>query len=171
MYRIRGYNATGYGDYSETKLVTVVPDSSPTFSAIVAQLDTPQKISNFLENEFVFTFHDGCISYWPEEFYNHKNGDCKDYATFSSYVLAQHGYRPEIISFSWYGQDGTRYGHVVVIYQNTDGTLQYMSNGEIMEKVSSIFDLLEKEKVRTNASRIGGYIVLPSGTKIVCSRD
>jgi hypothetical protein len=46
-----------------------------------------------------------------------------------------------------------------------------MSNGQIMEKVTSIFDLLEKEKQRLHASRIGGYIVLPSGTKIVCARN
>lgn len=132
LYRVHGHNATGYGEFSETKTVTVVPDPTPLFSGVGAQLNTPPKISDFLLSEFQFTFHAGCISYWPEEFYNLKHGDCKDYATLSSYLLAQHGYRAKIVPYSWYGQDGTRYGHVVVIYQNTDGTLQYMSNGQIM---------------------------------------
>jgi len=171
MYRVRGQNSIGYGDYSEVKLVTVVPDPTISFSNVVAQLDTPEKLSNFLLTEFDFTFHNGCISYWPEEFYNLKNGDCKDYATLSSYILAQNGFQPEIVSYRWYDQGDGNYGHVVVIYQNINGTLQYMSNGEIMEKVTSISDLLDKEKLRLNAAKIGSYIVLPSGTIIVCARD
>lgn len=171
MYRVRGQYPTGYGEFSEIKIVTVVPDPTPSFSTHVAQLDTPNKLSNFLSDEFQFTFHDGCISYWPEEFYSLGQGDCKDYATFSSYILAQHGYFVEIVSYSWYDYSGTRYGHVVIIYQNVDGSLQYMSNGEIKDKVTSVSDLLEKERQRLNALRIGGYIVLPPGTRTVCSKN
>lgn len=172
LYRVRGrYGGGSYSDYSNIEGVTVAPTPTAAFIQVIEQLDTPQKLSNFLLNEFQWTYHDGCVSYWPEEFYNRKEGDCKDYATLTSYVLAKHEYYTEIITFTFYDQEGTRYGHVVVIYQDKDGSFKYISNGEIVATVTSVSDVLEKEKQRTNASRIGGYLVLPPGTIIVCSPD
>jgi hypothetical protein len=146
--------------------VTVVPAPSPAFAQVVAQLDTPEKLSMFLQTEFERSFHDGCISYWPEEFYSRRAGDCKDFATFASYVLAQHGHYAEMVKFRYYGQDGTTHGHSVLIFES-EGTLWYMSNGRIVSQVESVADLLEKE-----SEALGGdiylYVVLPAGTAGVC---
>ena len=150
--------------------MTVVPTPTPAFAAVIAQLDTPTKVGSYLRNEFHYVYHDNCVSYWPEEFYNLKGGDCKDYATFASYALAQHGYYAEIVSFKFYNSDEELGGgHSVVIYRDVDGVLKYMSNGRVLDAVTSMSDLLEKERRRLHASRIGGYIVMPAGNVVNCS--
>jgi len=171
LYRVRGHHdAFGYGAYSNIEAVTVVPPPTPTFAAVVAQLNTPTKLSNHLRSAYQFTFHSGCVSYWPEEFYNLRKGDCKDYATFASYVLARHGFYAEIVSFKLYFENGTNDGHVVVVYRDVDGRLRYMSNGKIEGEVTSISDLLSREAQRANAT-VGPHIVLPAGTINVCSPE
>jgi hypothetical protein len=122
-----------------------------------------------MSRSFHTTYHDGSMSYSPQEFFNCRDGDCKDYAVFASYVLAYHNHYAEIITFTWYDRDGQRNGHVVAIFQDKDGKLKYMSNGRIMAEVKSVADLLEKEKDRLEAVRIGGYLVLPPGTTAVRS--
>jgi hypothetical protein len=169
LYRVRGQNATGYGEYSDLEAATVVPEPSAGFLAAINQLDEPGKLSEFLLNDMEWEFHDGCVSYWPEEFYTLGEGDCKDFATFASYVLAYHGYYAEVVSYSGYWPDDTRFGHVVVIYEGPDGVLRYISNGQIMGEVDSVQDLLEEEADNANA-RIGHYLVLPPGTATVCTR-
>lgn len=151
------------------------PSSSPprftAFQETVAGLDTPSKVISYMQSNFTFVFHAGCISYSPEQFFNIKAGDCKDYSTFFSYILAQHGCYAEIVTFTWYDKNGIRNGHVVTIFRNTDGALKYQSNNDHFGPVSSVDDLLNREKSRLNASRMGGHLVLLAGTTDVCSPD
>lgn len=171
LYRVRGRDGGfDYGPYSNIEAVTVVPAPTAAFAAVVAQLNTPAKLSHYLLTEFQFTYHDGCVSYWPEQFYNRRKGDCKDYATFTSYVLGRHGHYSEIVSFRMQFEDGSRDGHVEVIYRDTDGQLRYMSNGNIMGPVASVSQMLAREAERMNVT-ITAHIVLPPGTVNVCSPD
>ncbi len=146
-------------------------ESYATFDEAVVGLDTPSKVLSYMRSNFTFVFHDGCISYAPEEFFSLRAGDCKDYATFFSYILAQHGFYAEIVTFTWYDQGGQRNGHVVTIYRDTDGALRYQSNDDRLGPVDSVDDLLSQEASRLNASRMGGHRVLPAGTTNVCSPD
>jgi hypothetical protein len=171
LYRVKGKNDIGTGKSSNIKIVTIVPAPSAAFTTAIAGLTTPKKVSDFLLKKVQFLPHDGCISYWPEEFYKLKQGDAKDYATFASYILGRKGYYPNIVSFVWYGKKGERNEHTVVMYKNSNGTYQYMSNGKILDKVISVPDLLQKEQKRLRASRIGNYLILPPGTKNVCVRE
>ena len=154
--------------FGPTPTQTPLPTPA-TLQQAVEYLDTPEKISDFLINEVQFVFHDGCISFSPDVFFKKQRGDCKDYATFASYVLDQNGYEAEIVTFTWYDQSGNRNGHVVVIYTEKDGTQYYMSNGEIVSQVTSVDNLLVLEKARINAGSIGTHYVLPAGTRNVCT--
>jgi hypothetical protein len=150
---------------TKTPLPSLTPTNTPipTFAELVLQLDTPSKLSSYLLPNYYSnsTFHNGCIALSPEELYaSGMKGDCKDYATFSTYVLRQHNYSADTVVFIWYDQKGTRNGHRVAIYQDLDGILRYISNGQIMGQVRSVSDLLEQEKVRLRASRMGNNRVL-----------
>jgi len=145
--------------------------SYASFSEAVSRLDTPTKVINYMNSYFNFTFHDGCVSYALEEFYELKEGDCKDYATFFSYVLDYHGFDADIVTFTFYEDDGTRNGHVVTLFNDSDGVLKYQSNGDIFGPVTSVSDLLEQEKIRLNVAIMGSYLVLDPGSTYCCSPD
>lgn len=150
---------------------TITPSITPTpsFDQIVSSLNTASALESFLKKYFTIKFHDGCESYKPEKFYKLRNGDCKDFATFASYVLDKNGYYAEIVSFTWYTKSGQRNGHVVVIFRDSDGVLRYISNDEIVGKVDSVEDLLINEKIRLGAGKIGVHYVFPAGTRHVCT--
>jgi len=149
---------------------TTTPTATPSFDEVVARLDSPQILSEFMKSYFTFKFHIDCVSYGPERFYQVRSGDCKDYATFASYVLNQHGYTAEIVVFTWYRGDEND-GHDVVAFEDERGAhLQYMSNGDLMGGVDSIQDMLQKERLRLTADRIGSYSRFPAGTINLCTR-
>lgn len=139
------------------------------FATVVERLNTPVKAAQYANDMFTFTYHDGCISYPPEEFFRLREGDCKDYATFLSYVLAHHGYDAQIVAFSYY-TDGKRHGHVVTLFTDTDGTMKYATTPDvsIFWNVSSVEDLLSKECSRLDAPSIAQHRVLPAGSVDCC---
>jgi hypothetical protein len=140
---------------------------SSNFTAVVDQLDTPEKALQYMRDTFIFSVHyPGLRSYPPEEFFRVKKGDCKDYATFFSYVLAQHGYYAEIVSIKYSGS-----GHSVTIFRDDDGQLKYQSSDKMngFRNVSSLEDLLRKEEYRSNAGPVVRYKVLPPGSVNMCT--
>ena len=142
---------------------------SSDFDSVVKSLNSAQKASEYTDARFTFVYHDGCRSYSPEEFFRLGNGDCKDYATFLSYVLAQHGYDAKIVSFK-YSVDGTRKGHVVTLFTDKDGTMYYMTTPDvsIMRSVTSVDNLLQKECARLRVPSIANYTVNQAGTQDTC---
>lgn len=134
------------------------------FEETVLRLTTPDVLEDYLKSNFRLAYHEGSIAYSPEEFFNCKEGDCKDYAAFASYVLACHDYYTRIVTFTWYDVDGERNGHVIVYFKDSDGKLRYMSNGQIVAAVESLAGLFKAEKKRLKADRIEGYFVLRPGT-------
>jgi hypothetical protein len=140
---------------------------SSNFTAVVDQLDTPEKALQYMRDTFIFATHyPGLRSYPPEEFFRIKKGDCKDYATFFSYVLAQHGYYAEIVSIKYSGS-----GHSVTIFRDDDGQLKYQSSDKMngFRNVSSLEDLLKKEEYRSNTGPAVRYKVLPPGSVNMCT--
>jgi hypothetical protein len=140
---------------------------SSNFTAVVEQLTTPEKTLQYMSDTFIFTKHyPGLVSYTPEEFFRIRKGDCKDYATFFSYILAQHGYYAEIVSIKYSGS-----GHSVTVFQDDDGQLKYQSSDKMngFRNVSSLEDLLKKEEYRSNAGPVVRYKVLPPGSVNMCT--
>lgn len=78
----------GCGLYNLTHFV--VPDDTE-FIAIVASLDTPQKICDYLEENFTFKLS---LYYAPSPyvFWLEKEGDCNDFADFGMWVANQNGW-------------------------------------------------------------------------------
>jgi hypothetical protein len=72
---------------SSPQVNQVVTDTN-SFSSVVNSLDTPAKAAQYTQAHYTFVWHDGCVSYPPEEFFRLEQGDCKDVATFLSYIIA-----------------------------------------------------------------------------------
>ncbi|MCU0629481.1 MAG: hypothetical protein MUE45_08440 [Methanoregulaceae archaeon] len=143
--------------------------SATNFSSVIEELDTPEKAAEYADAKFTFTYHDGCISYPPEEFFRLERGDCKDYATFLSYVLAHHGYDAQIVAFKYF-KDGKRNGHVVTLFKDTDGSMYYMTTPAVstIRAVTSVEDLLKKECSRLAIPTVANYTVVPAGSLDTC---
>ena len=129
-----------------TPTATTSPSSTPTATAetleeVVKHLDTPEKLSEFLLKHIEFSDHGGCISYWPDIFYQKRQGNCKDFATFASYVLGKNGYKAQRVTYVFYNK-GVRYGHDVATYE-MNGALWIMSNGEIRGPFTSLSDYFD----------------------------
>jgi hypothetical protein len=122
-----------------TQTPTLTPSPTATAANLaeaVQHLDTPEKLSAFLLDEITYSAHGGCLSYWPDVFYQKREGNCKDYSTFASYVLAQHGYDARRVVFFYY-QGGVKYAHEVAAYEIGAETW-IMSNGNIRGPFGSI---------------------------------
>ena len=139
---------------------------SRNLSFVVDRLTTPEKTLSFMREAFMEDLdHSGWISYTPEEFLLKRKGDCKDYATFFSYVLSRHGYDAKVVGLHYNDTPG---GHVVSIFKDTDGQLKYMSNDKLngFRKVNSLDDLVQMEKKRLGANL--NVTALPAGSVNTC---
>jgi hypothetical protein len=153
---------------SSPQVNQVVTDTN-SFSSVVNSLDTPAKAAQYTQAHYTFVWHDGCVSYPPEEFFRLEQGDCKDVATFLSYIIAQHGYDAKIISFKYY-KDGIEMGHVLTLFTDLDGKMKYSTIPDVtvLREVTSINDLLAKECQRLGVPKIAEYKVYPAGSLDVC---
>lgn len=137
------------------------------FSEVVNQLDTPEKLLEYMKDNFTGAYHEGHISYSPEEFFNIKEGDCKDLATFGSYVLDQHGYEVKIMCVKLSGE--LKGQHALTYFRDKDDTLKYITNNmcniEII-KVESVEEILVCETERLGCE-ITKYGFVPAGSTYV----
>lgn len=155
-------------DYSRSLVGRDLLDSTD-FSYVVQNLNTAKIAAQYAQAKFTFAPHGKCTSYPPEEFFRLKTGDCKDYATFLSYVLAYHGYDAKIVAFKYY-HGSTRYGHVVTLLTESDGSMKYATapGVSVWRDVTSIEDLFKKECTRLGVPTIANYTILPPGSVNTC---
>jgi hypothetical protein len=142
---------------------------SENFAYVVENLDTPAKAAQYMHEKFSYLEIGKCTSDPPQVFFERRTGDCKHYATFLSYVLAEHGYDAKIIAFSYY-IDGKRNGHVVTLFTDSDGKMKYATTPDvtIFREVSSVDDLLAKECTRLGTPSIANYLIKPAGSLDAC---
>ncbi len=137
------------------------------FSEVVHQLDTPEKLLEYMKDNFTEAWHEGHISYSPEVFFNIKEGGCKELATFGSYVLEQHGYEVKIMLVKLSGELIGQ--HSLTLFRDKDGKLKYITNNmkyiEIIE-VESVEDVLVRETKRLGCD-ITKYGFVPAGSTYV----
>jgi hypothetical protein len=168
------YNRTEEAtDPFEQFTTTVLPSGlldSKNFSYVVENLDTPVKAAQYTQNKFIFESHGKCTSYSPEEFFKEIKGDCKDYATFLSFLLAEHGYDAKMVAFKYFEDDGHREAHVVTLFMDTDGKMKYATTPDVtrFREVNSVDDLLAKECFRLGVNSVANYTVLPAGSVNAC---
>jgi len=100
---------------------------SADYDSVKSQLSTPQEIAEYMTSYFTYnTSRTGFSPYYPENLNALRSGDCKDYSTFFSDILASHGYTVNQYAFRYDASTG--YGHVVSIFTDTDGKMYVATN-------------------------------------------
>jgi hypothetical protein len=154
-------------DISKSNKTQLDVENISNFTEAVNKLDTPEKLVNYMRENFKSKFREGHISYLPVEFFHIKEGDCKDLATFGSYVLNQHGYDVKIMCLKLSGElEGQ---HAVTVFRDKSGKLKYITNNakdiELIE-VKSLDDILIRESKRLGCE-ITRYGFVPAGSTYV----
>ncbi|MBA7573780.1 hypothetical protein ES708_15578 [subsurface metagenome] len=95
----------------------VWPEDDLDFMALVEELDTPQKISDYMMENFEYELH----NLWtptPYFLWKRGKGDCNDFATFGIFIANYHSYETYQIIIKFKGQN---IGHAIAIYVEDDG--------------------------------------------------
>jgi len=88
----------------------ILPDDGE-FLACIEKLDTPQKIGNYMLENFTYKVHD-FTAQSPYELFLSKKGDCDEFAKFGVFIADYHGYETFIIHIF----DNSLYSHMVAVY-------------------------------------------------------
>ena len=100
----------------------VLPDDLE-FLEVVEELDTPEKISQYMIDNFIYESHPYCFI-TPYELYKTGKGDCNDLSLFACYICNYHGivnYQALIFYSNFSGK------HAVCIIEE-DGKYNYFDN-------------------------------------------
>ncbi len=117
---------SGCGDW-------VTPDDYSKFIATVEKLDTPQKIGDYmLEN---FTYETNSILLDPYQLFLIKKGNCDDFSNFAIFIANYHNYITYLIIVFF---EGTFKAHALAIYLE-NGKYTYSSNKEYRPIYASSF--------------------------------
>ena len=116
---------SGCGIYNLDNFVT---PNDTEFMAVVESLDTPEKIGDYMMENFIYKAYD-FTALSPYELFIYKKGDCDIFAKFGVFIADYHGYGTFTIQIF----DGGFYSHYVAVYNEdiwysiTDG--RYYSFG------------------------------------------
>lgn len=89
----------------------VLPDDAE-FLALVQELDTPQKISDYMVENFTYEPHTFYIL-TPYELFIIKKGDCDEFSNFARFVANYHNFETYQIKIFY---EGTFKKHVIAIF-------------------------------------------------------
>ena len=89
----------------------IMPDDGE-FLACIGELSTPQKIGDYMLENFTYEAHN---FYAPDPYtlWKTKKGDCNDMVTFSTWVADYHGYKTWQIEIFY---SGSIYKHWIAVY-------------------------------------------------------
>ena len=123
----------------------VMPDDLE-FLQVVKELDTPEKIGSYMENNFEYDGKYVWKTLSPYELWKVKKGVCGDFATFGVFVADYHGYETYFVIIHF---DNLVDTHAIAIYQE-DNNYTYSSNYEYfplhtesIDKVIKHYDIYE----------------------------
>jgi len=86
----------------------------PEFVNLVYQLDSPDKICQYMEKYFSYKVLNGPHS--PYQTYLSKEGDCADHAVFANNIAHFHGYESNYVHIEWTNGNA----HAIVVYDMGD---------------------------------------------------
>ena len=105
------------------------------FMAIIERLKTPQEISNYMRENFIYEAH---AIYAPDPYtlWKIKKGDCNDFATFGVFVAHWHDYETYLVKILY---DNTLEKHWIAVYTEDDG-LSFTDNQYYFNNYGYFFD-------------------------------
>lgn len=102
---------TGCGLYN---LNNFIMPNDMEFLTLVEELDSPEKIGNYMENNFIYEFHD-LYALDPYTLWRVKKGDCNEFVTFGTFIANYHGYTTYQLGIFY-----KKLKHRIAIYEEND---------------------------------------------------
>lgn len=133
----------------------VMPDDTE-FMQVVQELDTPEKICCYMEDNFIYQLH---LLYSPSPYrlWQTKKGDCNDFAVFGKFIAGYHGYETFLVMI--YFTDNIL-SHAITVYQGNRG-YTYSSNWEYFPLyVESIDKVIEHYQINDRRYSVRRYEVI-----------
>ena len=93
----------------------VLPDDEE-FLAVIEELDTPEKIGDYMVENFTYEPHISNIL-TPYELYVIKKGDCDEFSNFAIFIANYHGYTTYQIKIFY---NDTIYYHVIAVFKENN---------------------------------------------------
>jgi len=156
---------------SEGLVMPSIETENMDFKEVVASLDTPEKLVEYMRNNFnhYVTVYgeplDDYNPYLPEDFFQVRIGNCEDFSAFASYVLDHHDYNVFLLYYIALSNENNKiYGHTVTVFYTQEGKLKYISNlgssnGKTQFGIFGPFSTVE-EIIAREELRIKGQVFL-----------
>ena len=115
------------------------------FLTLVQELDTPEKIGDYMLDNFIYEIHD-FTAQSPYELFLSKKGDCDEFSAFGVFIADYHGYETYQIEIF----DNTLFQHYVAVYDEgiwysiTDNQNYYFGFDDFREIVDYVCDIRDK---------------------------
>lgn len=132
------------------------PSISENFEEAIKQLNTSQKLIDYLNENFKIEDRDQTEPLLPEEFFEKKKGTSWDFAVFTSYVLWKNHYDASIVRYKYDGKI-----NAVVVFRDKDvpKTIIFTKEGtSIYPHGWSFEEMFQKEEQRLG-TKITEYAV------------
>jgi hypothetical protein len=104
------YNSEAVNSFIPDVLGMGLYQGDSEFVSLLYQLDSPQKICQYMEKYFSYKLLNGPHS--PYQTYLSKEGDCCDHAIFANCLAHFHGYESNIVNIAW----TNGHSHSIVVY-------------------------------------------------------
>jgi hypothetical protein len=119
----------GFPDQEEASFWDTDPNVAEQWDdldAVRGILNTPQKVSVYLDRKFIPVTRPSTPFATPvTELFEEMYGDCDEYAILAIYFLAENGYEPYLLQIylnKWWDEYGTWLEHDICIYQEEDNS-------------------------------------------------
>ena len=132
------------------------PSISENFEEAIRQFDTPQKLIDYLNENFKIEDRKQTEPLSPQEFFEKKKGTSWDFAVFTSYVLWKNNYEASIVRYKYDSKI-----NAVVVFRDKDvpKTIIFTEKGtSIYPHGWSFEEMFQKEEQRLGA-KITEYTV------------
>jgi len=112
----------------------ILPDDAE-FLALIQELDTPEKICQYMKENFEPENHD--VTLTPYQLYLTRKGDCDDLAHFGRFIANYHGYETYLVLMHF------DVWHAIAIYK--EGNCYTFSDNQLYSKqcYNSFADILQ----------------------------
>lgn len=130
----------------------VIPDDKD-FLEVVESLDTPEKIVNYMYDNFEVEMH---AIYTPDPYilWVTKKGDCNDFSTFAVFVANYHGYKTYQVTIN--------NEHAIAIYKE-EGKYTFSSSRKYYPAMADTL----KECVLSHPGKINSYKIYDYDNKLI----
>ena len=133
-----------------TQTCTYIPSPEELFRKKVEELNTVQKLINYLNNNFTFASREGNVAYSPKDFFEKKEGGEQDFAAFASYILHENNFISFTLAYEYESNNQKQIKYVTSVRDTDLPKYIYFDNGKV-ETIShgwSFRDLCRKEEER-----------------------